>query len=111
MSGIRASCILFLLLAALPPSASAQEPAPAPVAPPPEVRQLVDILRKPEMQAWLGQSTPPAAPGPTVVDDVEGTGKNLARAFRLWIADTRSHLAAIRDNSTRFRPLTFLPAS
>jgi small-conductance mechanosensitive channel len=93
---ISTSCAFGILVLAVPQVLRAQESAPVPSTPPPEVQQLVELLRKPEVQAWLEQNPAPAPPSPATVEDA---GRNLARDFRIWIARTRSHLTAIRTNS------------
>ena len=95
-----AKCYLvgaFIVLA--PAFASAQGNAPAAALPPPEMQQLVDILRKPEVQAWLEKGAPTAAPNPAPTASADSAGGNLARDFRIWVAEKRSHLAAIRTNA------------
>jgi small-conductance mechanosensitive channel len=91
------SCLFGILVLAIPHVLRAQEGAPAPSAPPPKVQQLIELLRKPEIQAWLEQGPAPASPG--AVENVEDAGRNLARDFRIWVAQSRSHLTAIRTNS------------
>ena len=88
---------IFIVLA--PAFASAQGDVPTAAPPPPAVQQLVDILRKPEVQAWLEKWKPPAAPQPAPTASADSADRNLARDFRNWIAETRSHLAAIRTNA------------
>ena len=55
ISKLLVSCLLALLAVLPCPVAEAQTAAPSAAAPPPEVQQLVDLLRKPEVQAWLDQ--------------------------------------------------------
>jgi small-conductance mechanosensitive channel len=93
MSKALAKCLLWVVLVLLPLTARAQEAAPASAAPP-EVQQLVDILRKPDVQAWLVQGgAPPATAAPESGEDVR---TNIAREFRLWATDVRTHLSTIR---------------
>ena len=68
-------------------------------APPPEVQQLIELLRKPEVQTWLEQGTPTPAASELASRPSEDGGQNWARAFRLWVAEIRSHLAVIRASS------------
>jgi moderate conductance mechanosensitive channel len=98
MLGIFGGRLVGVLILLLPILALAQATAPAPAGPPPEVQQLVDLLRKPEVQAWLEQGAPAAAATPVPVGNTDGTGRNLTRDFRVWVADTRSHVSAIRAN-------------
>ncbi|MFL5335681.1 MAG: hypothetical protein ACJ8H8_21495, partial [Geminicoccaceae bacterium] len=95
--------IATLLISACLAGAKAQEtPAPPPAEPPAEVRELVDLLRKPAVQDWLMKGAPAApAPGATTeaVADLKEASSNLARDFRRWVADTRGHVAAIRDGA------------
>ena len=99
MLGIFGGHLVGVLILLLPILAFAQATAPAPAGPPPEVQQLVDLLRKPEVQAWLEQSAPTAAATPVPVGNTDDTGRNLTRDFRVWVADTRSHVSAISANS------------
>ena len=68
--------------------AVAQEsPTPAPAAPPAEVQQLVDLLRKPAVQEWLAKGAPAAAPQSVEVEgaareEIKDAETNLARDFR-----------------------------
>jgi hypothetical protein len=55
------------LILLLPIFAIAQSSVPAPAGPPPEVQQLVDLLRKPEVQAWLERGAPAATAAPVRV--------------------------------------------
>ena len=64
----RCGCSSSFALPAL--TARAQEAAPAPCAPP-EV-QLVEILRKPEVQAWLEQGAPATAALARGVEEMPG---------------------------------------
>ena len=97
--------VAALLILACQPLAAAQEtPPPAPAEPPTEVRELVDLLRKPAVQDWLAKGAPaaPADPASTAteaVSDIKEASSNLARDFRRWVADTRGHVAAIRDGA------------
>ena len=81
--------------------AVAQEsPTPAPAAPPAEVQQLVDLLRKPSVQEWLAKGAPAAMPQSVAVEgaareEIKDAETNLARDFRRWVAATRSHVAGI----------------
>jgi moderate conductance mechanosensitive channel len=95
--GVRLTCAFVLLS---PSFAAAQGDGSAPAAPPREVQQLVDLLRKPEVQDWLEHSAPTAATVADQAGPTDSPGRNLARDFRLWVVDTRSHLAAIRTNSS-----------
>jgi moderate conductance mechanosensitive channel len=92
-----------LLLSASMAGARAQEtPAPAPAEPPAEVRELIDLLRKPAVQDWLAKGAPagsPVAATTEAVADIKEAGSNLARDFRRWVADTRGHVATIRDGA------------
>ena len=95
------SCLVGVFIVLVPVLASAQTGAPTAASPPPEVQQLVDILRKPEVQAWLEKGAPPpAAPKPVPAARPDSAGRNLARDFRIWVAETRSHLAGIRTNAS-----------
>jgi hypothetical protein len=98
MLGIFGGRLVSVLILLLPILAFAQATAPAPAGPPPEVQQLVDLLRKPEVQAWLEQGAPAAAATPVPVGNTDDPGRNLTRDFRVWVADTRSHVSAIRAN-------------
>ena len=87
---MRLALILLLLLGPVG-HASAQN-----TAPPPDVQQLIELLRKPDVQAWLAQ---PRGPAPVAPDDAsDNMTSNVSSAFRHWLADTRAHLVAIRDN-------------
>ncbi len=98
-SKLLVSCLLALLAALPCPMAAAQTAAPSAATPPPEIQQLVDLLRKPEVQAWLNQGQPAQAEPAAPIAVEEDRGENVARAFRLWIAATRDHLAAIRSSA------------
>ena len=91
-------CMAGVFIVLAPVFASAQGDAPTAAPLPAEVQQLVDILRKREVQAWLETKALPAAPEVTPTVSTDNTSANLARDFRVWVAETRSHLAAIRTN-------------
>jgi moderate conductance mechanosensitive channel len=82
-------------------AASAQTPPAPAAAAPPEAQQLVDLLRKPEVQKWLAQGAPAAQPVPPPVQELEDAGHNVARDFRRWVAATRAHVAGIRDGASQ----------
>ncbi len=94
---------LALMSGVLP--ALAQAPAT-----PPEVQQLVDLLRKPAVQEWLAKGAPAAgtdaaapSPAPTesLAAEVKAEEANLARDFRRWVAGIRTHVAGVRDAAVR----------
>src|SRR5262245_50217201 len=91
----------MLVLACVPGVMAQDAPASAPAEPPAEVRELVDLLRKPAVQDWLTKGAPaaPASPTTEAVSDIKEAGSNLARDFRRWVADTRGHVADIRDGA------------
>ena len=96
MSRFAAGLLLGVLLLVRPCAATAQDAAPAP--PPADVQQLVELLRKPEVQAWLEHGVAPATE--IVIDGpAPEAQRNLARDFRLWVASVRAHLLSIRDGS------------
>ena len=81
-----------------------------PPATPPEVQQLVDLLRKPAVQEWLAKGAPAAetdaaatgpAPTESLAAEVKAEEANLARDFRRWVAGIRTHVAAVRDAAVR----------
>ena len=88
-------CISLLWLA----QPGARAATAAPTAAPPEIQQLVELLKKPEVQTWLEQGAPTPAASESATRPTEDGGQNWARAFRLWVAETRSHLAVIRASS------------
>ena len=57
-----AGLLLSLGLLALPIASDAQDAAPAP--PPADVQRLVELLRKPEVQAWLEHGATPVTAVP-----------------------------------------------
>jgi small-conductance mechanosensitive channel len=94
---------LALMSGVLP--ALAQSPAT-----PPEVQQLVELLRKPAVQEWLAKGAPAAgmdtaAPGPAPAEslavELKAGEANLARDFRRWVAGIRAHVAGVRDAAVR----------
>ena len=87
------SAVLALLLCLLMPAGAASAQG---TAPPADVQQLIELLRKPDVQAWLAQAHAQTAVAPEEAS--ADVSSNIASAFRHWIADTRIHLATIRDN-------------
>ena len=73
--------------------------APAATPAPPKVRQLVDLLREPEVQQWLSANNPASPPPSPVVEEVEDVSHNIARDFRRRVAATRAHIASVRDGA------------
>ena len=98
-SGI-AACLLCLTLVAVPWSGRCQESSP-PNAPPPDVQQLVELLKKPEVQEWLEKGTPTPAASESATRSSSNGGQNWARDFRLWVAEIRSRLTVIRASSVQ----------
>ena len=91
------SFMAALLASAWVHSVSAQEAA-TPAQAPAEVQQLVELLRKPEVQEWLSQGRAGAGSASrgdpeSVGDEARAVETNFARDFRLWVAATRSHVA------------------
>ncbi|MGE3741325.1 MAG: mechanosensitive ion channel domain-containing protein [Geminicoccaceae bacterium] len=88
---VRVALTLLLLLLLPTGFASAQG-----TTPPADVQQLIELLRKPDVQAWLAQPHGPAPVAPN--DAADNMSSNVSSAFRHWLADTRTHLVTIRDN-------------
>src|SRR4051794_41980618 len=87
-----------LLLSASMADARAQEtPAPAPAEPPAEVRELIDMLRKPAVQDWLAKGAPAGSPVSAAAEgggQTNGGGGEPAREFPPRGAGTRGRVAA-----------------
>ena len=81
-----------------------RQQAPAPAAPPAEVQQLVDLLRKPEVQAWLAKGAPAAAPQAARSrraprEEIRAARPTSPATSASGSPATRSHVAGIRDGA------------
>ncbi|WP_026872287.1 mechanosensitive ion channel family protein [Inquilinus limosus] len=92
--------LLIAVLVLLGATASAQQapPAPADQAPPASVQQLLDLLRNPEVQAWLAQrqaqAPAAAAPAPAEQDAIDEM-RAQTRGKLQWYAATARDLPGI----------------
>ena len=99
MARLLGGAFLALLLAGFPLASAAQDPAPAPAPPPADVQQLVELLRKPEVQAWLERGG-----APTTQAGRRGAGHRSAAEHRPRLPAVGRQRPSTSPDDPRRRP-------